>query len=644
MPARTALIALSLLVTPVRAEPPPQTDPWLAIGPNGGDVRSLALDPSNPNRVYLGAAGGSLYRSDEGGTRWQRLSPGFPRRDQNLDEMVVTPLGNLLIGFWDVHGRGGGVALSRDGGATFSISLDGESVRALSLAPSDPAIAVAGARSGAFASSDGGSHWRRISPIDHSELRNIESIAIDPRDPRIIYVGTWHLPWKTTDGGISWRPMPAGMIEDSDVFTMTLDRRDPQVVHATACSGIYGSANGGALWSRSLGIPFSSRRSRAFAQDPSRPQTFYAGTTEGLWVSEDDTRSWTRTTPLDVVVNTIVARPDGSVLLGVDGAGVLRSVDRGRTWSPANEGFSERRVSRIAFDPRSRRILAAVWGDRRHGGVFSAPAPRGAWSPLADGLKGRDVSSLAVAVSSLLAGTDEGLFALSAREGMWRRIAITGPRGASPRIHDLAVLHGDVVIAATSMGLFRSEDAAATWRPVLTDAGETTAVALLPRGSLSIAAAAFGLQGSRDEGRSWRPLESRPGRARVNALSVLSGSPDVILAATSLGLYRSVDEGATWTLGGGGLPESDFTSIALASDGGAVFASDFTWGGVYRSDDRGAAWTRLDATGLSSDRVWALGIEPSDSLDLLAASLVGGLHVLTLPGRRQPDLPTDKLR
>ena len=130
----------------------------------------------------------------------------------------------------------------------------------------------------------------------------------------------------------------------------------------------------------------------------------------------------------------------------------------------------------------------------------------------------------------------------------------------------------------------------------------------------------------------------------MNALSTLSGSPGVILAATSLGLYRSVDEGATWTLGGGQLPESDFTSIAPAPDGGAVFASDFTWGGVYRSDDRGAVWTRLDATGLLSARVWALGIGRSDSLDLLAASLVGGLHVLTLPVRRQPDPSTDTLR
>ena len=488
MLARTALVA-SLLLIPAGPGDLQVAQRWISIGPHGGDVRALAVDPASPNRIYLGTAGGNLYRSESSGLNWQRLSPGFPRRDQNLDEIVVGRPGSLLIGFWDVHGRGGGVAVSGDHGVTFAITLDGESVRALALAPSDPGLAVAGALSGVFGSSDGGLHWRRISPAGHKELRNIESIAIDPRDPRVIYAGTWHLPWKTTDGGVSWRPVHAGMIEDSDVFTMTLDRRNPEVIHATACSGIYRSANGAARWSRVYGIPFGSRRSRAFAQDRLRPDTFYAGTTEGLWVSSDDSVTWRPATPLDVVVNAIVALPDGSVLAGTDGAGVLRSPDHGRTWAPANAGFSERFVSRIAFDPASPRVLVSVWGDRRHSGVFSAPTPRGVWGRLGDGLKGREVVSLAVLGSRPLAGTDQGLFALGSLDGVWRLLALQGDqRGPHPRVNDVATLHNDVVVAATSVGLFRSEDMAASWRLVLKDVGETTVIALSAAGELSLAA------------------------------------------------------------------------------------------------------------------------------------------------------------
>ena len=187
--------------------------------PAGPDRRRPAVDPgrtagrrralrwrsirSTPRRIYLGTAEGVLYRSEASGLVWQRLQPGFPARGQSLDEIVVSPAGALLVGFWDVHGQGGGVAVSTDRGQTFTIAagLEGESVRALALAPSDPRQAVAGTLSGVFASRDGGLSWRRISPEGHPELRNVQSVAIDPRDPRVIYVGTWHLPWKTSDGG-----------------------------------------------------------------------------------------------------------------------------------------------------------------------------------------------------------------------------------------------------------------------------------------------------------------------------------------------------------------------------------------------------------------------------------------------------------
>jgi photosystem II stability/assembly factor-like uncharacterized protein len=244
-------------------------------------------------------------------------------------------------------------------------------------------------------------------------------------------------------------------------------------------------------------------------------------------------------------------------------------------------------------------------------------------------LKGREIVSLAVAGSRMLAGTDRGLFALTTPEGAWRPLALSADPGAAPpRVNDLAVLRGGVVAAATSTGLFRSEDSGVTWSPALLGAGDITAVALSP--PLSVAATERGLQESRDLGRTWRALPAGPGRARVNAVAVLPGPFSVIVAATSQGLYRSGDEGLSWSLGGE-LPESDFTSIAMVPGGGTVFASDFTWGGVYRSDDRGANWTRLQATGLASERVWALGLDPAMPLDLLAASLVGGLHLLRWP-------------
>jgi photosystem II stability/assembly factor-like uncharacterized protein len=602
-------------------------------------VRSLAVDPLDPQRIYLGTAEGVLYRSDSGGTLWQRLQPGFPRRGQSLDKIAVSPTGRVLVGFWDVRGEGGGVAVSTDRGRTFTMAggLEGESVRALALAPSDPRRAVAGTRSGVFASRDGGLTWGRISPEGHAELRNTESIAIDPRNPRVIYVGTWHLPWKTTDGGGTWRPLHAGMIDDSDVFTLTLDRRDPERVFATACSGVYCSSSPASRWSRLRGIPQSSRRTRAFAQDRARPDSFYAGTTEGLWVSDDDTETWRLATSRNLVVNALASLPDGTLLLGSEGAGVLCSRDRGRTWTASNRGFSERFVSRIVFDAAGGRVLVGVWGDRQHGGVLTAPTTRGPWFRLGVGLEGREILSLAVAPSLVLAGTDEGLFSLSQAETVWRRMSLfpPGPETDS-RIADIAALRGGVLLAATSRGLFRSRDAGRSWQRTLAQiAGSVSALAESPDDPRAILLATrLGLWMSGDLGTTWQPIAG-PKSARINTVAILRGEPRVIFAASNDGLYRSADRGRTWTLGGWGLPRSDMTGLAVHPDGRTVYVSDFQWGGVYRSVDRGLTWSRLTDTGLASDRAWTVGLDPTSPGELLAASLAGGLHLFT-PGAIAP--------
>lgn len=614
---------------------------WIPVGPPGGDVRSLAADPRDPGRIYLGTAEGVLYRSDDGGVSWQRPSPGFPLRGQSLDVIVVGPRGSLLVGYWQVAGKGGGVAASTDGGATFSIAprIEGQSVRALARAPSDPRTVVAGALDGIFASSDGGLGWSRISPAGHAELKNVRSVAIDPMDPRVIYAGTWHLPWKTLDGGRRWVRAHAGMLSDSDVFTLTLDRRDPLCVYATACTGIYRSLDGARRWVPVRGVPAGSRRTRAFAQDPDQPDTFYAGTTEGLWMSENGTLGWRAATPTSLAVNAVLALPRGVVLAGCDGAGVLRSVDRGRSWAASNTGFSERFVSRMAFDRTRQRVLVGIWGGRGHGGVLAAPTARGPWKRLGAGLEGHDVLSLVVAGSAVLAGTDGGLFSLRAGGGAWRLLPTADTLEMQPRVEDVAALSDRVLLAGTSKGLLRSADAGWTWtRPLPDVEGRVSALATTPEDpDLALAVTPAGLYHSQDGGATWAHRSAGMGDAPIHVLAILPGGRRVVFAASRNGVYRSSDQGRNWVRCAGGLPSSDFTGLAVHPDGHTLYASDFTRGGVYRSQDRGETWARLPARGLVTERAWAVGLDPVAPEGLLAALPAGGLHWLGLVGGNVAD-------
>jgi len=617
------------------AAEPARGEGWVSVGPPGGDVRSLASDPRDPRLVYLGTADGVLYRSTNGGRRWERLQPGFPLQGMSLDELRVGADGRVYVGYWEVHGSGGGVGTSVNGGQNVELlpGIAGQSVRALALSASDPDVIVAGTLEGVFRSLDGGRAWSRISPVGHPEVRNVNSVAVDPSDPQVIYAGTWHLPWKTDDGGRTWRPVHAGIIDDSDIMTLTFDRRSPSTIYATACTGIYRTHDAARRWSRLRGIPASSRRTRSFAQDPGAPETIYAGTTEGLWTSADAGASWRRATAKDLVVNAVLALPEG-LLLGTEGAGVLRSPDRGRTWEASNEGFSERLVSRLLSDPVRDRILAAVRGDRRHGGVLAASDPGGPWTPVGTGLEGREVLSLTLLGDEVLAGTDDGLFVSVSHCGLWARLpTVVGGMDAHPRVTDVAALPARTILAATARGLLRSDDGGERWhRLALGPGGAVTAIAVSPaQPAVAFAASPLGLFRSDDAGASWTPVAPALAEGTIRALAFLPGKGTTLLATTSAGLLMSTDEGRGWRRRGGGLPLGDITGLAIHPDGRTLFASDFARGGIYRSDDAGESWQALPTAGLVSSRVWALAVDPRAPARLLAAPSTGGLHEWRAP-------------
>jgi photosystem II stability/assembly factor-like uncharacterized protein len=624
------LFLISLLLTSALNASSVHARSWTPVGAPGGNVRALAADPNNPQRIYLGTADGLLYRSDDGGQHWRRLSPGFPLRGCSLDEIVVDSLGVVSIGYWEVHGQGGGVARSEDKGKTFALlkGVQGQSVRSLALAPSDPATLAAGAIAGVFLSRDGGQTWARITPKGDPDLRNIESLRFDPADPAVLYAGTWHLAWKTVDGGATWAPVHRGMIDDSDVMTLTIDRERAQTVYATACSGIYRSTEGAAEWTKLSGIPYSSRRTRAFAQGVDDPRLLLAGTTEGLYISEDQGGVWRRVTQEDLVINAIIAQPDGGILLGTEEAGVLKSEDRGRTWVASNNGFSERFVNKLLWDDAGQRLICAVWGATRYGGVFVSPGVGGRWIRLGNGLDGRQVLSLALQGSTILAGTDDGIFERSPDATTWTPLGtLIGDKESHPRVTELLVLRSGPVLAATSNGVLRSTDDGRTWTRLIGD-DEVFDVADSRDGKeLVVAATKSGFYRSQDGGETWKQV-SPPLDVTPHAIAFVPSSERTLFATTSGGLYRSEDRGANWERVNGGLPHSDLTGIAVNPDGRTVYVSDFTWGGIFRSVDSGVTWSRMPTDGLGSDRVWTLSVDPAEPHRVLAAPAAGGLHVL----------------
>src|SRR5208282_1577247 len=211
--------------------------PWTAVGPEGGDARSLAAIQGDPAHLFLGTTNSWIYESRDGGVSWHRLAKLESTDDLVIDHIVVDSANPAILyaAAWTLGHPGGGLWISRDGGKNWNqaAGLSDQSIRAFVQAPSNSAILFAGTLEGVFRSSDGGATWEQISPKGSSEIHEIESLAVDPANPDIVYAGTWHLPWKTTDGGQNWHNIKKGMIDDSDVFSIIVDPEKPSVVYAS---------------------------------------------------------------------------------------------------------------------------------------------------------------------------------------------------------------------------------------------------------------------------------------------------------------------------------------------------------------------------------------------------------------------------
>jgi photosystem II stability/assembly factor-like uncharacterized protein len=245
---------------------------------------------------------------------------------------------------------------------------------------------------------------------------------------------------------------------------------------------------------------------------------------------------------------------DGQTLYAGSGhAGVFRSADGGRSWSPASAGLPSMDVQSIAVDPVAPGTLYA-WFYAKENDVAKSTDGGRSWHPAAAGLD-----------------TYVWSFAID------------------PHQHR-------TLYAGTSNGVYRSFDGGATWKRAGHLPGTVVALAADPqRKGWIYAGNERGVYKSVDGGASWsyRPLgKSRPSIAK---LLVDPSRPDTVYAGSYRGpitIYFSRNAGKTWHPARGGVPPQMQALAADASRPGTVFAGTYASpDNLYRSDDYGLSWT-----------------------------------------------------
>jgi len=557
---------------------------WTPLGPFGGQVSSLAVDPSAPQTVYAATQGGGVFKSTDGAATWQPAGSGLP-----------SPFVGLLA-----------------------------------IDPATPQTLYAGGDFGLAKSDDGAATWHSLLLPSFTA---VSGLAIDPSAPRTLYAGVAAGVAKSTDGGATWEPAVSSRALASPISALVVDPRRPSFVYAaTSLVGVARSTDGGRTWTHAGPLV---GRVRALALAPQQTATVYAGFapnsgddpngTVGLFVSKNGGRSWVRSRGgLGALGVTALAVVPGRLYAGTDGGGVLASTDGGASWSPGHgsEGAS---VGALAVDPSGPATVYAGSGtfQRQDAGVRKSADGGADWSVANDGLTALSITALAVAPGPpqrLLVGTRSlGVFS---RLGTADRLTPAGNGLPSPGVASLAwsgassdsfygVVNG--LGAGRRARLVKTSDGGDSWTTLPFAASAPYAPLHAPYGPFAGLSCAPDLPGTcyvadadailTVEGDGARTtVHPLPGRRPVAAIVVAPSSPNVLYAGTDANIHagpgqpwKSVDHGATWT------PlqlDDDFYVALLAvdpQDAQVVFAAGTH---LHRSTDGGATWSTagLDPT------------------------------------------------
>lgn len=621
--ARTVDLAEALQAPPdATGEPPVPGQPsWHPLGPtvmrNGqtygsgagsrvdvsGRVSAIAVDPADGAHVLVGAAGGGVWETHDGGASWAPRGDHLPTLTVGALTFDAAEPGLAYLGSGEgdfYAGLGQGVFRSTDGGTTWSLAAGapfvGVGFYGLEVDPSDHRTLYAATTAGMYVSSNGGTSWTQ------RRSGRAWSVSVHPAggDTEVLSTTTGGLA-RSTDRGVTWNAVNlSGVPNPANYARLSVD-------HAPS--------NGAVAWVWG-------------ASDPPVPVGAGMQLTPRLWRRPTLNGAFAAVQTIPEVRTGqawydwhVHGDPTSDRAAYVGEINLLRVERQGNTsvWtnlsSKTNGDSIHPDQHCLAFDPNDGNIVYAGCD----GGVYRSPDRGVNWDDLNDGLGITEIEYLAQDVGSarwLLGGTQDNGSIRYTGHHIWDHVADGdgGDCGASTTDSD-RVYH-----SFFRMGLERSADKGNTWTWVPT-ANRDPAVygqlfyPPLEANGLTVAQAGESVFLSRDGGVAFTEV-ALPGRPVATTMHM--PSPDVVYVGTRNGLLFSI----TWTGTAWGAPTaltspraawiSDIWVDPAAMNRIWVTSSELGGGRVFSSHDSATTWADRSA-GLPALPINSVAVHPNNA-------------------------------
>lgn len=270
---------------------------WQASTLQHQHIRSIAVDPNNPQNIYAGDAQDGVFVSTDGGISWKQQQNGLPPATT-------------------IH--------------TLAFDDPGKKLYAASDA-------------GIYVSADGAKSWAKVGGLPQD---NYTAIAFDLKKAQSIYAGSaQHGIFASQNSGATWTAANSGLPASLAINRLAFDSESHQLWAATN-AGIYLSPDGGASWQAlNNGLPAGVNVYTVLPAsiDGGAEGLIFAGTNKGFYLSQDSAAHWqtsqaplTRISIYDVLVDYHTVT---TVYIATSTVGILRSLDSGENWGGFASGL-----------------------------------------------------------------------------------------------------------------------------------------------------------------------------------------------------------------------------------------------------------------------------------------------------------------
>lgn len=257
---------------------------YRSVGPfRGGRSAAVTGVPGKPELFYMGAAGGGVWRTEDGGQTWGNISDGYFGGSIGAVAVAESDPNVIYVGGGEVTVRGNvsygyGMWKSVNAGKSWEpIGLpDSRHIVRIRIHPQNADIVYAAVMGdlyksseerGVYKSIDGGETWERV--LFANADAGAVDLVMDPNNHRILYASTWRIRrtpyslesggegsgiWKSTDSGETWTNiMDADGLPDGPIGIIGLavspvnSERVFAIIEAND-GGVFRSDNAGENW------------------------------------------------------------------------------------------------------------------------------------------------------------------------------------------------------------------------------------------------------------------------------------------------------------------------------------------------------------------------------------------------------------